>query len=89
MTRIFWPTELQTRQSRWVLLGRVMHWTLTVIALSLLALTVAVSGALLEAGQGEGGIWRDPAVLLSFTGSLAGIGVFLLGRTLRFVFARE
>lgn len=89
MTRIFWPTELQTRQSRWILLGRVMHWTLTAIALSLLALTVAVSGALLEAGPGEGGIWGDPAVRLSFTGSLLGIGVFLLGRTLRFVFARE
>ena len=89
MGRIFWPTEFQTRRSGWILIGRIAHWSLTAVALCLVGLTVVISAMLIEASQDEGGLWRDPAVLVTFVGSIGGIGVYLLGRTLRFALARE
>jgi hypothetical protein len=89
MGNLFWPVEFQTRRSARILVGRLFHWTLTAVAICLIGVTVVTSGTLLQDGPSEDSLWRDPAISISLLGSISFIGVFFLGRMLRFVFARE
>lgn len=89
MSRLLWPVEFQTRGSARVWLGRAFHWTLTLLAICLFGFTVATSGMLLAGGASDYSLWPDMAGILSLAGSVIGLSIFFLGRTLRFVIARE
>ena len=84
-----WPVEFQTKSSLRVWVGRVLHWTLTVIALALVGSGIMLSGLQLQL-EGEFGnsLEIDPVTLSIFSGALA-FGAFFTGRSLRLLVARE
>lgn len=89
MERIVWPVEIRTEGSFAIWSGRLLHWVLTGLAIVVIALSIIVSGAFLLGEDLDSSTWSGSVGWLSAIGSLAGVALFCVGRSLRFILARE
>jgi hypothetical protein len=84
-----WPVELQTKTSLRVWVGRILHWTLTLIALAVVGVGIMLSGLQLQLeSEFANSLAIDPVTLSAVSGALA-FGAFFTGRSLRLLVARE
>lgn len=100
MNSFFWPTEIKSQTTALVRLGRVLHWLSLVVSAGLVILAFVARGE--RAPCGEQGPWCDyggclPCPHLTFFDEWGGaifsaafaLGVALVGRAFRYVFAGE
>jgi hypothetical protein len=89
MDRVLWPVEIRTEGSVAIWSGRLLHWLLTGLAFVVIALSIVVSGVFLLGEDLDSSMWSGSVGWLSAIGSLAGVALFCVGRSLRFMLARE
>lgn len=84
-----WPVEFRSKASPRVLLGRLFHWALVALAIGVIAGGVIASSLVLSGDDAPLGLVAiDAGQMVSFV-SFCGISLFFLGRSLRYVIARE
>ena len=84
-----WPVEFQTKTSLRVWVGRILHWTLTLVALVVVGAGIMLSGLQLKLEGEFASTLAIDAVTLSIVSGALALGAFFMGRSLRLLVARE